>query len=84
MQPAPARQQLRGALQRLAECEAVEGVKGLPCLWRVRPPFAQKYGLSQELPRDLVSIPVTRHDHLPVPTSLLWDSVPVGIWVSQW
>lgn len=58
-QPLPGKLALRSALQRMAKCEAVDGVPGVPCLWRVRPPWQQRFDLPQDLPPDLVSLPAT-------------------------
>ena len=55
-QALPSKAALRAALQRLADCEPEDGVPGVPCVWRVRPQWRQKYGLPQELPPDLVRV----------------------------
>ena len=37
-----------------ASCEAVAGVEGVPCLWRVLPALAEEHALPQKLPPHLV------------------------------
>jgi hypothetical protein len=55
-QPPLSMAQIRTWLQEqgVAECQQVDA-KGMPCLWRVVPPLAQKYGLPAELPPEVVS-----------------------------
>lgn len=55
-QAPPGKPALRAVLQRLADCEPVDGVPGVPCVWRIRPQWRQKYSLPQELPPDLVRV----------------------------
>ncbi|KAK9865721.1 hypothetical protein WJX84_004504 [Apatococcus fuscideae] len=45
---------LKSWLQEAATCEMLENARGPPCLWSVIPELAEKWGLPQHPPRDLL------------------------------